>query len=82
MNLVWNEVIVDYTGGTKVMALALVLATIKYGGDYAYINGTERSKDGVGIVVPGTEKVLFRSNPWNSIVYRWLHDIVPFEMPG
>jgi len=71
----WKEVLVDYTGGTKTMASALVLATVDKGVRYAFVSGSERSKEGVGIVVDGTEKMLLKSNPWNTIAYSQRKDI-------
>lgn len=72
----WNEVLVDYTGGTKTMSAALVLATVDKGVRYAYVSGEERSKEGVGIVIDGTEKMLLKSNPWNTIAYTQRKEIV------
>lgn len=51
-----KQVLVDYTGGTKTMSSALVLATIDLGCKYSYISGTERTKDGIGVVIDGKEK--------------------------
>ncbi|WP_185806842.1 TIGR02710 family CRISPR-associated CARF protein [Bacillus sp. HMF5848] len=68
-NVEWKDIIVDYTGGTKTMGAALVLSTVDKGVKYAYVSGNERSKEGVGIVVDGTEKILLKTNPWNSIAY-------------
>jgi CRISPR-associated protein (TIGR02710 family) len=60
-----QNVVVDYTGGTKVMTAALVLATI--GGPYRfnYVGGDLRAKDGLGIVIDGHEKVYAEMNPWS-----------------
>lgn len=68
-NVTWEEVLVDYTGGTKTMGAALVLATVDKGVNYAYVSGNERSKEGTGIVIDGSEKILLKSNPWNTIAY-------------
>lgn len=60
-----QDVVVDYTGGTKVMTAALVLATI--GGPYRfnYVGGDRRAKDGLGVVIDGHEKVYSEMNPWS-----------------
>ena len=60
-----QDVVVDYTGGTKVMTAALVLATI--GGPYHfnYVGGDQRAKDGLGVVIDGHEKVYSEMNPWS-----------------
>lgn len=62
-----EEVCVDYTGGTKTMSAALVLATIESSCCYSYVGGDERSKEGVGIVLDGREKRWFLDNPWDEI---------------
>jgi len=61
------EVCVDYTGGTKTMSIALVLATIENSCCYSYVGGDERSKGGVGVVVNGKERMRFLDNPWDEI---------------
>lgn len=71
----WDECIVDYTGGTKTMSSAIVLSTIHHGVRYAYVSGNERSKEGRGIVIAGTEKLLLRSNPWNTLAIKEKEDL-------
>ncbi|MCX8069469.1 MAG: TIGR02710 family CRISPR-associated CARF protein [Thermodesulfovibrionales bacterium] len=61
------DVIVDYTGGTKNMSVAIALASVKYGISYSYIGGKERTKDGLGIVIDGTEEVKESINPWDFL---------------
>jgi CRISPR-associated protein (TIGR02710 family) len=67
----WNinpsDIIVDYTGGTKNMSAALVLATIEYTSKYSYVGGVERTKEGIGVVVDDKEKMLFHDNPWMEL---------------
>lgn len=48
-----HELLVDFTGGTKAMSAAVVLATHATGCGYAYVGGDARTKDGVGIVLDG-----------------------------
>lgn len=62
-----EEICVDYTGGTKTMSAALVLATIERSCCYSYVGGDERSKGGVGVVVDGKERMWFLDNPWDQI---------------
>ena len=62
--------IVDYTGGTKPMVAALVLATIDDSSGYRYISGTERTKRGTGIVIDGKEHVLHHINPWDELAIK------------
>lgn len=62
-----DEVIVDYTGGTKNMSVALSLSAITHGFSFSYVGGTERTKDGVGIVIDGKEKICKSINPWDFL---------------
>ncbi len=62
-----DEVVVDYTGGTKNMSVALSLSAITHGFSFSYVGGTERTKDGVGIVIDGKEKVCKSVNPWDFL---------------
>jgi CRISPR-associated protein (TIGR02710 family) len=59
-----EEVIVDYTGGTKTMTAALVLATIRRGFRFSYVGGSRRTKGGLGVVESGSEEVRLGPNPW------------------
>jgi CRISPR-associated protein (TIGR02710 family) len=59
-----GEVIVDYTGGTKTMTAALVLATISRGFRFSYVGGSRRTKGGLGVVESGSEEVRLGPNPW------------------
>lgn len=62
-----DEVVVDYTGGTKNMSVALVLSAVTHGFSFSYVGGTERTKNGVGIVIDGKEKVCKSVNPWDFL---------------
>lgn len=59
-----EEVTVDYTGGTKTMSAATVLATASRGFRYSYVGGTQRDKGGLGIVVGGSEVLQHSVSPW------------------
>lgn len=59
------EVIVDYTGGTKTMTAALVLATVSKGFQFSYVGGTRRTKEGLGVVESGSEEIRLGPNPWD-----------------
>lgn len=63
----FEELLGDYTGGTKTMSAALVLALAERGCSYSYVGGKSRSKDGLGVVLDGHEKMLFLDNPWDSL---------------
>lgn len=60
-----NEIIVDYTGGTKVMSAALLLATAGCTYSFNYVGGDTRTKDGLGIVQNGHEIMCADMNPWS-----------------
>ncbi len=59
-----EQVVVDYTGGTKTMSAALALATVGKGYRFSYVGGRERTKQGLGVVVSGTEEVRTGVSPW------------------
>lgn len=56
------DLMVDYTGGTKTMSAALVLATIEEVHGYSYVGGVERDKGGVGVVLGGRERMWYVHN--------------------
>jgi CRISPR-associated protein (TIGR02710 family) len=62
------ELLVDYTGGTKSMSAAIVLATIEQAHRYSYVGGVERDKGGVGVVLDGRERMHYIQNPWKEVV--------------
>ncbi len=64
------EVLVDYTGGTKTMSAALVLAAIELFQQFSYVGGEQREKAGLGIVVDGQERTLYQTNPWTQLALR------------
>jgi CRISPR-associated protein (TIGR02710 family) len=63
------QVIVDFTGGTKCMTSALALVARRWNCQFSYVGGTERTKDGVGIVVSGKEQIIHATNPWDTFGY-------------
>src|SRR6266545_1445227 len=64
------QVIVDFTGGTKCMSAAIALQARQWPCSFSYVGGTERTKDGVGVVVTGAEKVVYHANPWDALGYQ------------
>lgn len=70
-----EELIVDYTGGTKTMSAALVLATVHMPVRYSYVGGTVRTKEGAGVVVDGSEEVLRSPNPWDVLALQSRRDL-------
>lgn len=59
------DVVVDYTGGTKVMTASLILATIGGPFRFNYVGGDMRAKDGLGVVIDGHERIYSEMNPWS-----------------
>lgn len=64
LNLAPAQVAVDFTGGTKVMSAALALATVGKGFSFVYVGGGERSKEGRGVVITGSETIVHRDDPF------------------
>ncbi len=65
----------DYTGGTKTMSAALVLALLGRGASYSYVGGDLRTKKGLGTVESGHEVLLTLQNPWDVLAVNSLRDI-------
>ena len=55
-----KDIMVDYTGGTKVMTAALGNAY-----RFNYVGGSSRNKDGVGTVLNGKEELFVEMSPWS-----------------
>jgi len=71
-----SDILVDYTGGTKVMSAALLLATAGYSYGFNYVGGDARSKDGLGIVQNGHEVMYADMNPWSAFAEEEKRQIV------
>lgn len=67
MHTRYDDLIVDYTGGTKPMSVALVLATVEKPVVYSYVGGKAREKNGIGQVISGSEVVLQSTDPWTHL---------------
>lgn len=63
-----EDTVVDYTGGTKTMSAALVLATVTKFTSFSYVGGRERTKEGLGVVVTGTEEIKTTLSPWRVLL--------------
>ena len=63
-----SEVIADFTG-TKAMTAGLALTATRWPCQISYVGGTERTKDGVGVVVSGKEQIVHTQNPWDALGY-------------
>ncbi len=60
-----DEIMVDYTGGTKVMSAALLLASLGRSYRFNYVGGVQRNKDGIGTVIDGHEEMFSEASPWS-----------------
>jgi CRISPR-associated protein (TIGR02710 family) len=58
------RIIVDFTGGTKCMSVALGLVCRSSPVDFRYVGGVRRTKDELGVVVSGRELIIHSENPW------------------
>lgn len=71
-----HQVVVDITGGTKCMSAALAILASRWPCLFSYVGGKERTKDGLGTVVPGSEDVHHAHNPWDALGQRAVEDYV------
>lgn len=55
-----GHIVVDFTGGTKVMSAALVLACRQRDVTLSYVGGDSRAKNGLGTVTDGSEMIVCR----------------------
>jgi len=69
-----SRVVVDFTGGTKCMSAAMTLQARRWPCLFSYVGGGERTKDGVGVVVSGTERIILQTNPWDALGYQAVED--------
>lgn len=70
------QVVVDFTGGTKCMSAAIALKARQWPCSFSYVGGRDRTKDGVGVVVTGAEKVVYQANPWDALGYQAVEDFI------
>ena len=68
------QVVVDITGGTKCMTAAMAIRASRWPCMFSYVGGKERTKDGVGIVVSGSEIVRHAQNPWDALGHQAVDD--------
>lgn len=70
------QVVVDLTGGTKCMSAAIGIQASRWPCVFSYVGGNERTKDGVGVVVSGAEKIVHQANPWDALGHQAVEDYV------
>jgi CRISPR-associated protein (TIGR02710 family) len=68
------RVVVDFTGGTKCMSAAVALQASRWPCQFSYVGGESRTKQGVGVVVSGTERVVYQENPWDALGHQAVDD--------
>jgi CRISPR-associated protein (TIGR02710 family) len=62
-----TEFVADYTAGTKTMSVALGMATLHAVRQYTYVGGASRTKEGLGTVIDGSERMRYLANPWDAL---------------
>lgn len=67
-------VVVDATGGTKCMSIALALVARRWHCTFRYIGGALRGKDGGGAVLTGHERAMDCMNPLEALGYQLVDD--------
>ncbi len=68
--VLWNDLAVEYTSGTKPMSVAAVLVTIEHCSTFFYVgakDSADRDRDGIGVVLDGKEYTWFQTNPWEEL---------------
>ncbi len=60
-----DEVLIDFTGGTKPMSGTLLAASLAEGYNFVYVGGKERDKNSLGVVISGKEMIINGPNPWD-----------------
>lgn len=70
------HVVVDFTGGTKCMSAAVGIQASRWPCVFSYVGGSERTRDGVGVVVSGSEKIVHQINPWDALGHQAIEDFV------
>jgi CRISPR-associated protein (TIGR02710 family) len=61
------RMVVDFTGGTKCMSVAVGLFSRRWPCELQYVGGTERTKNNAGVVIAGREQVIHFARPWEVL---------------
>ena len=70
------QVVADFTAGTKCMSAALALQARRWRCRFSYVGGARRTKDGVGVVEAGSERVIHSANPWDALGFQAVEEFV------
>lgn len=83
--LTFRDLRADFTGGTKPMSAAVLLAFAGRIPDFSYVGGLDamaRDKGGLGVVVDGREQLLIRGDPWMAVAETRLSEAKGFFSAG
>jgi CRISPR-associated protein (TIGR02710 family) len=70
------QVVADFTAGTKCLSAALALQARRWPCRFSYVGGERRTKDGVGVVETGSERVVHSANPWDALGFQAVEDCI------
>lgn len=70
------RVVADFTAGTKCLSAALGLQARRWPCEFSYVGGERRTKDGVGVVETGSERVVHSANPWDALGFQAVEDCI------
>jgi|SRR5579884_4261745 len=70
------RVVADFTAGTKCMTAALALQARRWPCLFSYVGGGQRTKEGVGVVISGTERIVHQINPWDALGHQAVEEFI------
>lgn len=70
------QIVADFTAGTKCMSAALALEARRWPCRFSYVGGARRTKDGMGVVETGAERVVHSANPWEALGYQAVDEFI------
>ncbi|AEE15341.1 CRISPR-associated protein, TIGR02710 family [Thermodesulfobium narugense DSM 14796] len=73
-----EEIVVDFTPGTKAMSVGLFMAMSNKRVRFCYIGGKKRTKEGIGVVESGYEEIIEIKNPLETFQKEKINQFVDF----
>lgn len=73
-----EEIVADFTPGTKAMSVGLVMALADKGIKFSYTGGTKRNKNGLGTVESGHEQIINIKNPFETFQQEKINQFINF----
>jgi len=70
----YYRLVADLTAATKCMSAALALQASRWPCQFSYVGGARRTKEGVGIVETGSERIVYSANPWDALGFQAAED--------